>query len=562
MYAGDVLWTPPADARERFELGRYLAWLRDERGLDFAGYDALWRWSVSDLDGFWASIWDFFEVRAHAPYERVLGAREMPGAEWFPGARLNYAEHMLGRDEDLGAVAVVARLAVARAVRADASATCASRSRGRASGLQRLGVERGRPRRRVPPEHPGDARRVPRGREPRRGLGDVPAGVRRPQRPRPPRPARADGAARGRRLPLGRQARRPRASRSPRCARGCRRCATSSTSRMPAATATRCRTRSPGTTSLRDGGPLEFDPVPFAHPLYVLFSSGTTGLPKAIVHGHGGILVEHLKNHGFSWDLRPGDRLQWFTTTAWMMWNALVSTLLLRASIVMIDGNPALPRPVVPVAARRGDAADDARAQPGVHDRLPEGGARAGAPLRPRRRSAWSAPPARRCRSRATSGSTSRSARTCSSTSAAAARTSARASCRAIRCCPSTRARCPAAASASTRRRSTRTGKPVVGELGELVIRQPMPSMPVAFWNDPDGDALPRRLLRPLPGRLALRRLDHLHRARQLGDHRPLRRDAQPRRRPARDERVLRRRRGARRGARQPRRPPRGRRTS
>ena len=79
-------------------IGRYLGWLERERGLSFAGYDELWRWSVSDLEGFWSSVWEFFEVRSHAPYERVLGSREMPGAEWFPGARLNYAEHMVGRD--------------------------------------------------------------------------------------------------------------------------------------------------------------------------------------------------------------------------------------------------------------------------------------------------------------------------------------------------------------------------------------------------------------------------------------------------------------------------------
>jgi acetoacetyl-CoA synthetase len=92
-----------------------------------------------------------------------------------------------------------------------------------------------------------------------------------------------------------------------------------------------------------EAAPLEFDPVDFNHPLYILFSSGTTGLPKAIVHGHGGQLIEHQKNLGLSWDLKPGGRLLWFSTTAWMMWNALVAALLLRSSIVMLDGDPAWP---------------------------------------------------------------------------------------------------------------------------------------------------------------------------------------------------------------------------
>ena len=106
---GQILWAPSEHVRRESRLGRYRAWLRDERGVDLADYEELFRWSVSDLEGFWSSVWHYFGVHAHVPYERVLGSRDMPGAEWFPGAHLNFAEHMLGRADDADSVAVVAR---------------------------------------------------------------------------------------------------------------------------------------------------------------------------------------------------------------------------------------------------------------------------------------------------------------------------------------------------------------------------------------------------------------------------------------------------------------------
>jgi acetoacetyl-CoA synthetase len=136
---GDILWTPPADLRQSTEIGRYMNWLRDERGRELGSYDELWRWSVDDLEGFWASIWDFFGIRAHAPYERVLGSREMPGAQWFPGARLNYAEHLVGRDGDEDRVAVLARSQTRAPMQLTFGELRDQAARARA-GLQRLGV--------------------------------------------------------------------------------------------------------------------------------------------------------------------------------------------------------------------------------------------------------------------------------------------------------------------------------------------------------------------------------------------------------------------------------------
>ena len=137
-----MLWTPPPDVRETTEIGRYLAWLERERGLAFGDYDELQRWSVDDLTGFWASIWDFFEVRAHAPYSSVLASDAMPGAVWFPDARLNFAEHLVGRDEDAEQVAIVAHSQTRDPVELTFAAFRDQVARARA-GLMRLGVAPG-----------------------------------------------------------------------------------------------------------------------------------------------------------------------------------------------------------------------------------------------------------------------------------------------------------------------------------------------------------------------------------------------------------------------------------
>jgi acetoacetyl-CoA synthetase len=477
------MWTPPADARERSKLGRYLDWLAAERGHDFAGYRDFHRWSVTDLEGFWGSLWDYFDIRATTPYERVLASDAMPGATWFPGARLNYAAHMVGRDEDLDTVAVVARSQTRDPFELTFRELRDQVARARA-GLQRLGVQ------------PGDrvVAYLPNVPETlvaflaTASLGAIWATC-------PPEFGPRSVLDR-----LGQLA--PTVL----LAVGGYRYGDKAVDRREQVAAIRAGLPSlrrvvelpyadgdplPDTLSwaelVAEPAPLAFAPVPFDHPLCVLFSSGTTGLPKAIVHGHGGILLEHLKNHVFSWDLGPGDRLLWFTTTAWMMWNALASVLLTRASIVMIDGNPGWPdlgfqwrlveetrstffgiSPAFTMACRKDGITpgrdldlSSVREVCAAGSPLPmEGytwlyeqfgpelflnngsggtdvctGIVQGFPLLPVWAGKMSAP-------------------------------------------------CPGVDAVAF----DLDGNEVVGELGELVIRRPMPSMPVMFWNDPDGE--------------------------------------------------------------------------
>ena len=493
---GEVLWTPPADVRQTTQLGRYLDWLRETRGIDHADYDELLRWSVDDLEGFWGSLWDFFEIRAHTPYDRVLGSREMPGAEWFTGSRLNYAEHMVGREEDTDQVAVLAR----SQTRDDFDLTFGDLreqvARARA-GLQRLGIGPGD---RVVAYLPNIPETLvaflasaslgaiwatcapefgPRSVIDRFGQLDAKlllaiAGYHYGEKPIDRRAEVAE--VRGALPSLEHVIHVPYAG--------------GPDDSLP--------DTFEWDELMAEPGPLEFNPVSFDHPLCVLFSSGTTGLPKAIVHRHGGILIEAYKNEGLSWDLQPGDRLMWFTTTAWMMWMALVNTLLLRASIVMLDGNPMYPdlsaqwrlaeelRPTlmggVPaflMACRKG----------GVDLRdLDLSSIRqfcaAGSPLPPEGFDWIYEQLGPDVLLNVGSGGTD----VCTGMVQGSPMQ------------PVYRGEIAGRCLAVDVAAYDEAAQPVVGELGELVIRQPMPSMPAGFWNDPGDERYRAAYFEHFPG--------------------------------------------------------------
>jgi acetoacetyl-CoA synthetase len=481
---GQILWTPTADAREASTAARYLDWLRRERQVDFASYDELFAWSVADLEGFWASIWDFFEIRADTPYERVLGSRDMPGAEWFPGARLNYAAHMVGRDEDVGSVAIVARSQSRDPFELTFGDLRDQVARARA-GLQRLGVGPGD---RVVAYLPNIPETIVAFLA-AASLGAVWAtcapefGVRsvldRLGQLEPKVLLAVAGYRFGDKLVDRREQ-----------VAAIREGLSSLETLVHVPYVGGADDVLPDSVGweelLSEPGPLEFDPLPFAHPLYVLFSSGTTGLPKAIVHGHGGILIEHLKNHGLSWDLRPGHRLLWFTTTAWMMWNALVSSLLVRASIVVIDGNPGYPdlslqwrlveetRPTMfGLSPAFTQACRKAELEPGRSFDLTSLRVvcAAGSPLAADAYEWIYDQVGGDVLLNVGSGGTDICTGIVQGNPLLPVYAGEMAG------------RCLAVDSAAF----DLDGRPVVGELGELVIRRPMPSMPVGFWNDPDG---------------------------------------------------------------------------
>ena len=480
-----VLWTPRPDARQATRVGAYLDWLEREQDRSFATYDDLLRWSIDDLDGFWTSIWRYFEVRSITDPGPALADDRMPGARWFADARLNWAEHCLrldGRAPD--DVAVVGRSQSRERTTLTVAELRDEVARVRA-GLERLGVGRGDRVAAYLPNVPeavvGLLATASLGATwtscaPEFGIRSV---VDRLGQVAPKVLLAVDGYRYGdRAVDRAEELSAIRAA-------------------LPTLVATVVlpylqpdARRIPDVTSWADlraePGELAFEAAPFEHPLFVLYSSGTTGLPKPIIHGHGGILLEHLKVLAFHNDLGPADRFFWFSTTGWMMWNYQVSGLAVGATIVLFDGSPAHPDigALWRLAAEEGVTFFGTSAPFLMACRKEE--------LRPAELADLSA-----LRSMGSTGaplpvegfryvrdaigpsvhlqSLSGGTDVCTAFVGASPLVpvwEGEISCRQLGC--AIEAYSP-------------EGLPLVGEQGELVITRPMPSMPVAFWNDPDG---------------------------------------------------------------------------
>jgi acetoacetyl-CoA synthetase len=330
MPAPELLWRPSEERVERATITRYQRWLEETRGLCFADYAELWRWSVEELDAFWRSIVEFFDVRFDSSADQVLGDRSMPGAQWFPGSSLNYAEHVFrGKDPQTVAIRHASEL---RELGEWTWEELHARTAAIAAGLRDLGVGRGDRVAAYMPNIPetvaaflacASIGAIWSSAAPEFGARSV---IDRFGQISPSVLLAIDGYRYGGK-DFDRRAQ---------------------VDEIADAVGGRVvRLGYLDGSGWEEGflrsGPLEFERVPFDHPLWVLYSSGTTGLPKPIVHGQGGILLEQLKKGGLHLDAQAHDRMFWFSTTGWMMWNFIVGVLLTEASIVLFDGNPGYP---------------------------------------------------------------------------------------------------------------------------------------------------------------------------------------------------------------------------
>jgi acetoacetyl-CoA synthetase len=339
------LWRPSSATVDHARMGVFMEWAGERHARKFADYKELWEWSVSEIEQFWADIWEYCGVHASVPYREVLSSRAMPGARWFEGAQLNYAENLLlrGRDPDELAVLHSSEL---RPLGELTWGELTEQVGALAQGLRSLGVGRGDRVAAYMPNVPetlvaflasASIGAIWSCAAPEFGARSV---VDRFAQIEPKVLFVVDGYRHA-----GKDFDRTDALQTiveslP---------TLTNTIMLPYLSSEAGVAGLPGGLTWGElvergvGSAPRFEQVPFEHPLWVLYSSGTTGLPKAIVHGHGGILLEQLKKSQLHLDLHRGDRMFWFTTTGWMMWNFLVGCLFADAAIVLFDGSPGHP---------------------------------------------------------------------------------------------------------------------------------------------------------------------------------------------------------------------------
>ncbi|MBH1937006.1 acetoacetate--CoA ligase [Streptomyces sp. AV19] len=501
----EPLWRPDADRVARAQVTRFHARAAERYGAPapvpgdpVASYAALHRWSVAEPERFWQAVAEWCDVRFSTPYTRVLADRSMPGATWFPGATLNYAEHALRAAEDPARAGEPALLHTdeTHEPRPVTWAELRARVGSLAAALRRLGV---RPGDRVSGYLPNIPEAVVAllataavggvwtSCAPDFGARSV---LDRFQQVEPVVLFTVDGYTYG-----GKRHERAAVVAELR-------------EQLPTL---RAVVHVPLLGTPAPEGALEwsaltsdevepvFEQLPFEHPLWVLYSSGTTGLPKAIVQSQGGILVEHLKQLALHCDLGPGDRFFWYTSTGWMMWNFLVSGLLVGATVVLYDGSPGHPDTAAQwrVAERTGTtlfgtsaayvmACRKAGVRPGRDFDLSRVRcvATTGSPLPPDgfrwihdevAEDMWIA---------SVSGGTD----VCSCFAGA------------VPTLPVYVGELQAPGLGTDLQAWDAAGGPVTDEVGELVIAGPMPSMPVRFWNDPGGRRYRESYFETFPG--------------------------------------------------------------
>ena len=482
---GALLWEPSEHFRSETNLTHYLGWLERERGLRFADYAALWRWSVDDLEAFWASIVDYYDIPIRGDRSRVLGSRTMPGAVWFEGAEVNYAEVVFRRavPDRPALVFQSERQSLLEISWAELGSSVAAA----AAGLRRLGVGRGDRVVAVLPNIPeaviaflacASLGAIWASCSPDFGTHSL---IDRFAQIEPKVLLAVDGYTYGGK-PFDRRtvideirAQLP----------------TLEGSVLvpyldPEAAADRPCEMAWAELVSGPAEPLTFEPVPFDHPLWVVYSSGTTGLPKAIVHGHGGVVLEHSKVVGLHCDVRVGDRMFWFTTTGWMMWNLLLGSLLVGGTTVLYDGNPGYPDLEVlwEMTAQAGvalfgtsaaflTASMKAGVRPGADrdlSRLRAIGS-TGSPL-PVEVFGWVY---EAVKSDVWLVSLS------GGTDVVSAFVGG------VPTLPVHAGELQGRSLGARVEAFDEAGRSIVGETGELVLTAPLPSMPVSFWNDPDG---------------------------------------------------------------------------